>query len=126
MDFLTIINYMEGAGLGTAAENLFMNFMPMSCKRGYMLRTPLSGIDINHEMPGYFKGEFTVIARAQDYATANTMMEEASAALKLSEVQIESIWVHYMRPKTLPVTFPVSDGNYFEVQVRFEFCFAAS
>ena len=120
MDLLPIANKLEYEGLGISGKTLFVNFMPVECKEGMMLRSSLSGSKINHELPGYYKTEFSLIARSHQFVNAKTMIEEAMPVLCFAEENLDDIYVKYIRPKTLPVAFPVSDGNYYEVVAVFE------
>lgn len=123
MDLTPIANKLESDGLGTQGKTLFINFMPMECKKGVMVRSPLIGTGIDHELPGYFKTEFVAVTRAPDYIAALTLMQEVMLALTMYDQDLDAISVKYMRPATLPVSFPISDGNFYEVQVRFETAF---
>ena len=123
MNMMPIANKLELEGLGNQGTTLFVNFMPMECKAGILLRSPLNGTEINHEMPGYYKTQFNVIVRGHDYLTAAGLMQEVMTALVIFEQQLDDAFFKYIRPKTLPVTFPVSEGNFFEIQVGFDACF---
>jgi hypothetical protein len=123
MDLMPIANKLEFEGLGVQGKTLFINFMPMEAKTAIMLRTPLSGVEIDHELPGYFKTHFIVVARAPEYVAALDLMKSVMTALTLYDEDVDTINVKYMRPATLPVSFPVSDGNFYEVQVRFDTAF---
>lgn len=120
MNLIPITNRLEAEGLGTPGSTLFINFMPFECKQGILLRTPLTGTRIDHELPGYFKCEVMVITRAPEYTAALSLMQEVMSALTIYEEQMDDIYMKYIRPETLPVSFPVSDGQFYEVQVRFE------
>ena len=120
MNLSPIANHLEGEGLGTQGSSLFINFMPYECKKGLLLRSPLMGTPIDHSLPGYYKGEVIVVARASEYVAALTLMEETMRSLTFYDRQIDDIYVKRIYPSTLPVSFPVSDGQFYEVQVRFE------
>jgi hypothetical protein len=120
MDMMPIANKLELEGLGVQASTLFINLMPMECKEGILLRSPLSGTRVDHELPGYYRTSFMVIVRGHDYASASVLMEACMRALTLYETDLDDISVKYMRPHTLPVTFPVSIGNFYEIKVEFE------
>ena len=126
MDLLPIANKLEALNLGVTGKTLFINFMPMECKQGMMLRSPLSGSKIDHELPGFYKTEFSVIARSHQFVTAENMVKSTMSALKVYDQQVGDIFVKYMRPRTLPVAFPVSEGNFYEVQVVFEIAYVAT
>lgn len=123
MNLNPIVSKLEADGVGTAGKSIFINFMPFEVKTGLLLRSPLSGMDIDHELPGYFKGEFIVVARSPDYIKALELMREVMLSLTVYNQDIDTISVKYMRPNTLPVSFPVSDGQFYEVQVRFDIAY---
>lgn len=123
MNMLPIANKLELEYLGVQGETLFINFMPMECKQGILLRSPLSGTEIDAELPGYYKTQFMLIVRGHDYIAANTLMESCMRTLTMYEQDLDDIYVKYMRPSTLPVTFPVSDGNFYELKVEFSIAY---
>ena len=120
MDMMPIANKLQSLNLGEQGKTLFINFMPMECKNGILLRSPLSGTQIDHELPGYYKTEFNVIVRGHDYMAAAAKMQQVMTALCIFETTLDGVQFKYVRPKTLPVTFPVSEGNFFEIQVGFD------
>lgn len=123
MDMMPIANKLEIEGLGTQGTSLFINFMPMECKEGILLRSPLAGTPIDAYLPGFYKTNFMVIVRGHDYASASALMESAMRALCLYEQDLDDIYVKYMRPSGLPVTFPVSVGNFYEIKGEFEIAY---
>lgn len=120
MSLTAIANHLEGEGLGTQGSSLFINFMPFECKTGILLRTPLSGTRVDYELPGYFKCDAVVVVRAPEYMAALTLMQDVMKSLTIYEQEMGDIYMRYIRPASLPVSFPVSDGQFYEVQVRFE------
>jgi hypothetical protein len=120
MNLAPIANHLETEGLGVQGTSLFINFMPYECKKGILLRSPLIGTVINHEIPGYYKCEPVVVVRAPEYTAALTLMQDVMRSLVIYDRQLDDIHIKYLRPSTLPVSFPVSDGQFYEVQVRFE------
>ncbi len=123
MDLMPIANRLEFEGLGVQGKSLFISFMPMEAKTAIMLRAPLTGVEINHELPGYFKTHFVVVTRAPEYVAALDAMNAVMNALTLYDAELDTINVKYLRPATLPASFPVSDGNFYEVQVRFDIAY---
>lgn len=126
MNLMPIANKLEFEGLGVQGKSLFINFMPMEAKTAIMLRTPLSGTEINHELPGYFKTYFVVVTRAPEYVAALDMMKAVMLTLTAYDTDLDDISVKYLRPATMPVSFPVSEGNFYEVQVRFDIAFSGA
>lgn len=120
MDMMPIANKLQAMNLGEKGKTLFINFMPMECKDGILLRSPLNGTTIDFELPGYYKTTFNVIVRGHDYAIAAAKMQSVMTALCFFETPLEGVHYKYVRPKSLPVTFPVSEGNFYEIQVSFD------
>ncbi|WKZ86341.1 minor capsid protein [Ralstonia pickettii] len=124
MNLMPLIDRLESEGVGTPAKTLFVNMLPAEATKAILLRNKLAGTPINHEIPGYFnKVPFQVIARARHDQEGEDLINAATKALTLSEVQLGNMWIKYMRPKTLPVIFPLSKGNLLEFNVEFECCF---
>lgn len=123
MDMLPIAEKLEAEGLGTQATDLFINFMPMECKQGILLRSPLSGTPVDGELPGHYRTRFSLIVRSHDYLAATEIMENCMVALTVYQENMFPIFVKYMRPASLPVTFPVSDGNYYEIKTEFDIAY---
>jgi hypothetical protein len=126
MDLMPIANKLEFESLGVQGKTLFINFMPMEAKTAIMLRSPLSGVDIDHELPGYFKSGFMVIVRSPEYTTALAKMQEVMLALTLYNEELDGMSVKCMYPTSLPISFPVSEGNFYEVQVNFFIAFSGA
>ena len=120
MDLMPIANKLEFEGLGVQGSTLFINFMPDECKEGILLRSPLIGTKIDPNLPGYYKTEFMVVVRTPRYESGLGIIKDAMTALTLFATDIDDIHIKGCYPRNLPATFPVSDGNYFELQVVFE------
>jgi hypothetical protein len=123
MNLQPIADKLEAENLGKKGKTLFIHAMPLECKKGILLRSPLQGTDIDHELPGYYKTEFGVIVRAAKHEEATALAEAVMASLKGNDVQIGNMAVKYIRPHHLPVTFPVNDGNLIEALVKFDIAF---
>lgn len=123
MNLVPLIERLESAGVGTPAQTLFVNMLPADVNKGLLLRSPLAGTPINHEIPGYFKAKFQLIARARHDEEGMDLINQATQALTLYETQLGPMYVKYMRPSTLPAVFPLSKGNLLEFNVYFEICY---
>jgi hypothetical protein len=88
-----------------------------------LLRLPYAGTPINHELPGYYKTEFTIIARAPDYLEAKALIEQAVAALENDGREWQNVIYQYVRPLIKPIPFPLSDGSLIEFSVRMSACY---
>jgi hypothetical protein len=123
MNLYPIAEYLQDAGLGTLAESIFINMIPVESPSGILLRNRLQGTVIDHELPGFYKTRFQVIVRATSYPAGEELIGQVLAALSISETQVGSMHIRYMRPVTLPVVFPLSKGNLLEFAADFDVAF---
>ena len=123
MDMLPIANKLEAEGLGTQGTTLFINMLPVDAKEGILLRSPLAGTAIDAELPGHYRSHFSVIVRTLDYEAGLALMQDCMVSLTAYEIYLDDIFVKYVRPATLPVTFPVSVGNFYEIKVEFDIAY---
>lgn len=122
MKLMPLANLLEAYGLGVKAETLFLDMLPAEAEQAILLRNPLSGTPINHELPGYFETEFHVIVRtpAREYQAGSDLIDGVVKALTMANEQVEDHWFNYCRPRTEPIVFPLSDGNLLEFTVTFD------
>lgn len=123
MNLLPLVEKLELAGLGIQAKTLFVNQLPIECVEGVMLRGLLSGTPIDHELPGYYKTGFHMVVRANSYAGGQAKANAVLAALTVNNTLIGGMLFKFIRPKTLPVVFPISKGNLLEFAVDFDVAF---
>ena len=126
MNLIPLADLLENAGLGVKGESIFIGMMPAESDQAILLRNPLSGTLINHEMPGFFQSHIQLIVRTPsvEYSAGESLIERAIAALTASEKQIGTAFFNYIRPRTLPVVYPLSKGNLLEFNVVLDVCFA--
>ena len=120
MELMPIANFLESNNLGVQGADLFINTMPIECKQGALLRSPLNGTPVNWEIPGYVKTEFSVIVRSHKYELGQALMKDITTMLTMMDLQLAGMYVKYIRPHHYPVTFRVSDGNFVETFVKFD------
>lgn len=122
MNLIPIANKLEFEGLGVPGKSLFVNSMPIECNNGILLRSPIYGTNIDYELPGYYKSQFMAVVRATEYTKGLELANEIMKALKLCEgvVLDDTMHVKYIRPAKLPITYPLSKGNLFEIQIPFD------
>ncbi|AMB48263.1 minor capsid protein [Methylobacterium sp. AMS5] len=113
-----ITDYLAAEGLGTVGKDLFEHEMPANTKVGILLRTPLEGIKICHELPGYYRGRaLQAIVRAQKDETGWPLAGRLSKALTLYKREFKDsegrlvMRINHLLPQTLPITYRRSDGN---------------
>jgi hypothetical protein len=123
MNLLPISDKLQALNLGVEGTSLFVDMMPSETVNGILLRNRLSGTPINWYLPGYLKGQFQVIVRAQTYDEGLALMNQVTSALTLYETSLGAIYIKYMRPKMLPVVFPLSNGENIEYSVYMDVCF---
>ena len=114
---LDIATYLDEQGHGYAEgrdKNIFVFSMPETLKEGILLKDAALGTMIDHELPGYFPTEFQVIVRATGYAEGEEKSEAISNTLTVLNQTIGTLNVNYIRPRHVPIVFPVSEGDYLE------------
>jgi hypothetical protein len=123
---------MAGVGL-IRGKSLFRNFMPAECEIGAMVRTPLSGIPIDHEIRGWHRARLQVITRHNDPVEGYTLALLLSNALTVelrenyaASAERGRAHITLLLPETLPVQFPRLDGNGYEFSQQFMAAFGLS
>lgn len=120
MKLESIAEYLEGLGYGRRGKDIFALHMPEKATVGILLLNPLQGVPIDHELPGYRKGHFTVIIRHSSYSDGKELAEQISNELTLLEKQLTDVLIKYVRPRTEPIAFPNSKGDNLEFAVTFD------
>ena len=128
LDFAT---YLEEQGQGYTTgryKDIFVFNMPENVNTALLLKDNPLGTDYWHELPGYFHTEFQVVVRAREHAEGEEKAEAVSTALTLLNQTVGTLNVNYVRPRHIPIVFPVSDGDFLEWLITFEtsFCKLAS
>lgn len=128
LDYLASL--LVAANLGTAGESIFIGSMPSDCTEGIMLRNPLSGIDIEHELPGFYKSDPQVVVRSQRFDTGESKAAAVIKALSITQTRKvlgpnskPSMTINYVRARHLPIMYPRSDGNGREWSINFSACY---
>ena len=124
MNLKPLIDRLEQGGVGQPGRTLFINMIPADATRGVLLRNPLIGTKINYELPGYYKTEFQVIARAGSYEAAEMLIEKTVKQLTLGHGErLGNYVLRHCRPQTEPSAYPLSKGNLLEFAVDFDVAF---
>lgn len=122
MNLMPFADVLVAEGLGVKGQTLFISMLPVG-KNGLLLRDKLTGTAIDHELPGYYKTSFQLIARSTDMVTGQQLIDAAVQAITLQETQLGVMLMRYSRPQALPAVFPLSDGNLYEFNVWFDVAF---
>jgi len=122
MNVMPLVNHLEALGLGAKGDTLFVNMLPAEARQAILVRSPLSGTPINYELPGYCRATFSVIVRtpASEYEAGMALMQAVTEALSVDNLQVETQYFNFVRPRTQPVVFPLSKGNLLEISAQFD------
>ncbi|MBP2498250.1 hypothetical protein ABID82_005141 [Methylobacterium sp. PvP062] len=124
-----LADLLEAAKIGTPGTSIFEDEMPADARAGVLLRLPILGVPIDWEIPGYLKGQVQAIVRAQKVATGDALARKVSEALTFTDRSftddkgVEVMFVNYLRPRTLPIIYPRSDGNGKEWSINLDACY---
>lgn len=116
-------NLIEQAGLAIPGVDLYVGTLPHDVKRGIMLLDPLTGHEIDDGMRGFFNTQFQAIIRDPVLERAYETGLTVSQILTLNNVEGEGITISWLRPMTLPVSYPRGDAGDIETSVRFRIGF---
>lgn len=128
---LTILSKkLQDAGLGVQGENLFLYELPGTVAEGIVIKSPLDGIKIDHELKGFFKAPIQIIVRASNHANGEQLSNKIAELLSTEQADVWSngsisILINYCRLESLPIRYPRSDGNGIEWSLNFDFCYVA-
>ncbi len=123
MNLMPFAEFLESEDLGVMGESIFINMIPADAPRGILLRNDLAGTLIDYELPGYFKTNFQVIVRSENFAEGEERINAVLAALTMRERVLGGMHINYLRPKTEPVVFPLSVGNLLEFATTMDISF---
>lgn len=112
----------------TPGSNLFLDRIPDNCAEGVLIRLPLAGIQINHYLPGYYKGSYLqIIVRSPYNASGMVIANAVSNLLTIYNTTYTDpntnaflMQVNHIFPKHLPIVFPRSPGNLIEFSINFD------
>lgn len=123
MNLMNLKNRIEQAGMAKGGVSLFLEMMPLEAQLATLLRNPLSGTRIDYDMPGFYRAEFQLIVRTPGYVAGQALMEKLVPLLTFGELTLGVQAFKHCLPRTLPVAFPLSDGNLVEHSVMFDCVF---
>lgn len=101
-----------------------VNSLPISDSKGIFFRSNISGDRIDYYIPGLQRAQFHMVARAAKYEEGMNILKAAIGALTTNKpVEVGWMSVRYCRAETMPMVFPIDDGNLREFAVRMEICY---
>lgn len=125
-ELVDIAEYLAAQGLGKTTgleKTIFVNFMPATVKKGILVRQDYLGIQVDHELPGYFQTLFQIIVRTPGYAEGEALANSVFDALNRERVVIGSMQVKYIRPSQKPIVYPASNGDLIEFLINIDACY---
>lgn len=119
IDFQALVERLEQLGCGKVGQDIFIDTLPLDAPKGIVLRSSISGDEIDHYLPGFMKATFRLIARASNHAEGQSILSKAINALWIEQpVELGAMNVRSCRPITTPMIFPLSVGNLREFSVN--------
>jgi hypothetical protein len=113
--------------------SLFRLALPSECAIGVMVRTSLSGIQIDPAIPGWYQTDMQVVVRHVDPVEGYTLATQVADLLFVETREDYSgssergaAHITLFQPKHLPIQFPRLDGNGFEFSQHFIAAFGFS
>lgn len=124
MNLEALSDHIVSLNLGVPGQTLFLHEMPADCHRGILLRLPLIGISVDHELPKYFRGEFQAIVRDKSHSSGAQLAQDLFDAFTLGKMTLlnqtgQGMRFNHLHPKTLPIKYRRSDGNGIEWSINF-------
>jgi hypothetical protein len=122
---------LEGAGLATRGQSLFIHAFPPDVNVGVGLFEPLGGIICDPHIPNFYKPELRVIVRHNKVREGRALAEQVMRTLTVRGEELypanadrgeAELKVFY--PKSLPIQFPALDGKTFEWSLNFRTAFS--
>lgn len=125
---LNIAQYLHDSSVGQFTgrdKDIFVFNMPDRVDSGILLKDAPLGTPVDHELPGYFSTEFYAIVRATEHEEGEALADAMSLALTIEEsgTDVGGLSVKFIRPRIIPMVFPVSEGDYIEMLVIFDINF---
>lgn len=125
MNLMPLANRIDALRMAKLGVDLFLQQLPQEAEEGVLLRSPLIGTKINHELPGYYKSTFQLIVRGHDVEVISARTARIVKAITfIAETKLGAQTFKYCRPDHLPSIFPLSEGNLLEASVTFDVCWA--
>ena len=109
-----------------AGSDLFRYTIPANVNSAVMFKLPLSGVPVDHNMPGWHSAEIQVVCRDPDPVACMNTALRVQKILTVETIEVypasaERGQAHITNflPMQLPVIFPRLDSNLFETSQNF-------
>lgn len=120
MNLLPLAEHLQAKKVGVMGKSIYINMLPIDVSLGALLRNDLNGTEIDYELIGYSRTRFQAIVRAPTYPQGESLMEKLTQAITVNNTRMGMYHFNYIRPRTEPVVFPLSEGNLLEFSVYFD------
>lgn len=107
-------------GLG---DEVYIYDLPFDDVTKALLVPPFQGIQIDKELPGYFKGSFQLTVRSKTGKVCEDIANLLAPALQCDEEVRGDTLFRYVHQRYLPVVYPKTAGGHFESNTAFDICF---
>lgn len=120
MNLHALADRLQDADIGLDPDQIFINFMPSDARAGALFKLPLTGVPIDHELPGFYRTRLQIIIRNQSRSVGDQLAAAAMQTMTIEQSEwVGDMHVRYLRPTTLPISFPRSEGNGIEWSLNF-------
>lgn len=107
----------QAAGLGIQGRNLFIGTIPGDVPEAIMVRPPLNSAKIDEGMGGHIDETILIIVRDPDALKSYNKALTVAKVLKRQHVQVGDIYFTWIRPESMPASYPRGDGDGIETSV---------
>jgi len=122
-----LANHLASQRVGIVGKTIFAHYMPAECKEGVLLKLPISGIEHDPYMPGYYKTTLQAIVRGQSETRGEKLSDQVVKALvhELTKDYFDqpgskfAMRINYLLQEKLPIRYPRLDGNGIEWSLNF-------
>lgn len=114
-------SFMRTLNVATIGDKVFVQTIPVETLPAAMVVVPLTGVNVDEELPGYHEGSFQIIVRAKNPSQAYTLAKAFSDGLTLRNTEVTAnTYITRLQPRHLPVVYPRSTADQFEASVNFD------
>ena len=72
--------YLAKMGIGKVGSTIFADAMPQDAKSAVMVTSPTSGIEVDHELAGFYMDSMLIVVRDISLSAAQRKMQSVSAS----------------------------------------------
>ncbi|MBA8881727.1 minor capsid protein [Phyllobacterium myrsinacearum] len=125
-----LIAKIEAAGLAAAGNDMFINDFPAEVDTGVMLKSPLAGIAIDPNLPGYYTPNLQIIVRHKDPVEGEKLAAKLNHILYVEAperyeqtAERGAVQINIFRARSLPIRYPRQEGGSIEWSLNYSTSF---